>query len=199
MIIMCISRVFGSVSRSGRLFVVGNSALLGSAIAGRRFAFAGPRRGLRSESIDWLRKQVGCLSAHHVVVSGLAIGADTIVHRTALKQGVPQIAVLPSGFDNVYPRKNLGLARDIIKAGGCLVSLLPPGARASRFSFVARNEVIAELGHMLVVPQFEARSGTRHTVNFAQQMGKSIVVQSTDDSGNRLIINSDRFKTLIAK
>ena len=194
--IMCVSRLFGSVSRYGRLFVVGRSALLGSGFASCRFAFAGPRRGLRPDSVTWLRRQVSALGPEHVVVSGLAVGADTIVHRSALERGIPQVAVLPSGFDNVYPRSNLQLARDIVEAGGCLVSLLPPSARPSRSSFVARNEVIAELGRMLVVPQFEARSGTRHTVDFAQQMNKFIVVQSTDASGNQLIINSGAYKTI---
>lgn len=196
---MCVSRLFGSVSRSGRLFVVGRSSLLGSALASRRWAFAGPRRGLRPDSVAWLRRQVSALTPDHVVVSGGAVGADTIVHRSALERGVPQIVVLPCGFDHPYPRSNLGLFRSVLASGGCLVSLLPPSARPSRSSFVARNEVIAELGRGLVVPQFEARSGTRHTVDFAQQMGKTIVVQSTDASGNQLIINSRRYKTLIAK
>lgn len=191
---MCVSRLFGSVSRVGRLFVVGRSALLGSGVS--RVAFAGPRRGLHSDSASWLRQMVGSLGPEAVVVSGLAIGSDTIVHLSALDKGLRQIAVLPSGFDNVYPRSNLRLARDIVEAGGCLVSLLPPSARPSRSSFVARNEVIAELGKVLVVPQFESRSGTRHTVDFAQQMNKFIVVQSTDASGNRLIIDSDDYKTI---
>ena len=186
----------GSVSRVGRLFVVGRSALLSPGLAPVRFAFAGPRRGLRPASVAWLQKQVASLSPDNIVVSGLAVGADSIVHRSALEQGIPQVAVLPSGFDNVYPRRNLRLARDIVEAGGCLVSLLPPAAKASRDTFIARNEVIAELGHMLVVPQFEAHSGTRHTVDFAQQMNKFIVVQPTDASGNQLVINSRRYKTI---
>lgn len=186
----------GSVSRVGRLFVVGRSELLGSSFSGRRFAFAGPRRGLRSGSVAWLRSRVSALTPDHVVVSGGAVGADTIVHECALHNGIPQIVVLPCGFDRLYPRSNVGLFRSVLAAGGCLVSLLPPSSSASRSSFVERNAVIAELGHMLVVPQFEARSGTRHTVDFAQRLGRFIVVQSTDDSGNRLIIDSDKYHTI---
>lgn len=171
---MCVSRLFGSVSRSGRLFVVGNSGLLGSAFAPRRFAVAGAR-DIDSASSAWLREQVDKLTPDHVLVSGLARGADTVAHRRALARGVPQVAVLPSGFDNVYPRSNLGLARDIIKAGGCLVSLLPPQARPSRSSFVERNEVIARLGHMLLVPQCATRSGTMHTVRFARGFGSRVL------------------------
>ena len=176
MIIMCVSRLFGSVSRSGRLFVVGRSELLGSAFAGRRFSFAGSRRGLSSASVSWLRQQVGRLAPdRHVLVAGGAVGADTIAHRAALERGVPQVVVLPCGFDHPYPRSNLALFRSVVAAGGCLVSLLPPSARPSRSSFVERNEVIARLGASLLVPQCAARSGTMHTVRFARAAGVPVL------------------------
>lgn len=174
MILMSTNCCFGSVTRSGRLFVVGNSALIGSNFAFRRFAVAGAR-DIDDASSAWLRQQVDKLTPDHVLVSGLARGADSVAHRRALARGIPQIAVLPSGFDNVYPRSNLRLARDIVEAGGCLVSLLPPEARPSRSSFVARNEIIARLGHMLIVPQCAPRSGTMHTVRFARAAGVRVL------------------------
>ena len=173
---MCVSRLFGSVSRFGRLFVVGRSSLLGSSFAGRRFSFAGSRRGLSSSSVAWLRKQVSCLTPdHHVLVAGGAVGADTVAHRAALELGIPQVVVLPCGFDHPYPRSNLGLFRSVLASGGCLVSLLPPSARPSRSSFVERNEVIARLGASLLVPQCAARSGTMHTVRFARGAGVPVL------------------------
>lgn len=174
--IMCVSRLFGSVSRSGRLFVVGRSSLLGSAFAGRRFSFAGSRRGLSSSSVSWLRQQVSRLAPdRHVLVAGGAVGADTVAHRAALELGIPQVVVLPCGFDHPYPRSNLGLFRSVLASGGCLVSLLPPSARPSRSSFVERNEVIARLGASLLVPQCAARSGTMHTVRFARGAGVPVL------------------------
>ena len=174
--IMCVSRLFGSVSRSGRLFVVGRSSLLGSAFAGRRFSFAGSRRGLSSSSVSWLRQQVARLAPdRHVLVAGGAVGADTVAHRAALELGIPQVVVLPCGFDHPYPRSNLGLFRSVLASGGCLVSLLPPSARPSRSSFVERNEVIARLGASLLVPQCAARSGTMHTVRFARGAGVPVL------------------------
>ena len=173
---MCVSRLFGSVSRSGRLFVVGRSSLLGSAFVGRRFSFAGSRRGLSPESVAWLRAQVARLSPdQHVLVSGGAVGADTIAHRAALERGVPQVVVLPGGFDRPYPRSNLALFRSVLASGGCLVSLLPPSVAPSRSSFVERNEVIARLGASLLVPQCAARSGTMHTVRFARGAGVPVL------------------------
>ena len=168
-----VSRV--SVSPFGRLFVVGNSSLLGSAVASGRVAVAGSRK-IDHEHSALLRAMVDTLDpASNVLVSGLAVGADSVAHRSALARGVPQVAVLPSGFDNVYPRSNLRLARDIVEAGGCLVSLLPPSARPSRSSFVARNEVIARLGRVLFVPQCARASGTMHTVRFARSAGVPVL------------------------
>lgn len=167
MIFMFSSCSLGSVTRSGRLFVVGRSALLGSAFASGRVAVAGSRK-IDHEHSAVLRDMVNTLDpAKNVLVSGLALGADGVAHRAALARGVPQIVVLPSGFDHVTPRSHSALLRDILAAGGCAVSLLPPSARPSRSSFVARNEIIARLGRVLFVPQCAAASGTMHTVRFA--------------------------------
>lgn len=176
MIIMNFNSSLGSVSRVGRLFVVGNSSLLGSAFSGSRFAVAGSRRGLSSESVAWLRARVDSLNpASHVLVSGLALGADSIAHRRALARGVPQIVVLPGGFDCVAPRSNLGLLQSILASGGCAVSLHPPSFRPSASDFVARNRVIAGLAHMLLVPGCASSSGTMHTVRFARAGGVHVL------------------------
>ena len=171
MIIMSINCSLGSVSRTGSLFVVGRSALLGSDFASGRVAVAGSRK-IDHEHSALLRDMVNTLDpAKNVLVSGLALGADGVAHRAALARGVPQIVVLPSGFDRVTPRSHLPLLRSILSAGGCAVSLLPPQASPSRSSFVARNEVIARLGKVLFVPQCASASGTMHTVRFARSAG----------------------------
>ena len=187
------SRVFGSVSRSGGLFVVGRSSLLAPGVS--RVAVAGAR-AIDQDSSRWLENMVDGLGPGCVVVSGLALGADTVAFKSALARGLPCVAVLPSGFDNITPRSNLGLARRIVKAGGALVSEYTPATHATRGSFVARNRIIAELGKFLIVPQFEAKSGTRHTVDFAQQMGKPIVVQNADYSGNQFVLKSTNYLTV---
>ena len=167
------SRVFGgSVGRLGRLFVLGNSALLDS----RRgvVSVAGSRK-IDQEHSALLRAMVDTLNPDtNVLVSGGAVGADSVAHRAALARGVPQVVVLPCGFDKPYPRSNLGLFRSVLASGGCLVSLLPPSSAPSRSSFVERNEVIARLGSCLVVPQCAARSGTMHTVRFALSAGRPV-------------------------
>lgn len=184
---------FGSVSRSGSLFLCGRSSLLGSGVS--RVSVAGAR-AIDQESSLWLEQMVDGLSSGTAVVSGLALGADTVAFKSALARGLPCIAVLPSGFDNITPRANLRLARDIVKAGGLLVSEYAPHTRATPATYVARNRIIAQIGKFLIVPQFEKKSGTRHTVDFAQQEGKLIVVQNQPYSGNSFILKNSRYKTI---
>ena len=180
----------------GSLFVVGNKELLSDSLSSLRFSVSGARQ-IDSSSSDWLRSTVSQLTSEHILVSGLALGSDSIAHQTALQHHIPQIAVLPSGFNNIYPVRNIELAKQIVADGGCLVSQFHPNTRPSRASFVSRNELIAYLGHMLIVPQFEARSGTRHTVDFAQKMNKYIIVQNQHNySGNSFIISSPSYKTI---
>ena len=184
---------FGSVSRVGSLFLCGCSSLLLGGVS--RVSVAGAR-AIDQASSRWLEEMVDGLAPGTAVVSGLALGADTVAFRAALARGLPCVAVLPCGFDNITPRSNLGLARRIVEAGGVLVSEYPPSARATRGRFVARNQIIAELGKILIVPQFEVKSGTRHTVDFAQRANKLIVVQNADYSGNKFVLGSSRYRTV---
>ena len=177
------------------MFIKGNKKLLKSTSG--HFAVAGCRRGLTTQSKKWLQSMVEQLTPENVLVSGLAIGTDTFAHRTALRNHIPQIAVLPSGIQNIYPKQNTRLAEAILADGGCLVSLSPDRASPSRNSFIERNEVIVDLCHMLIVPQFEEHSGTRHTVDFAKAAGKYIIVNSSSTaSGNQFILNNNSYKTI---
>lgn len=184
---------FGSVSRLGSLFLCGRSSLLGASVP--RVSVAGAR-AIDQASSRWLEEMVDGLAPGTAVVSGLALGADTVAFRAALARGLPCVAVLPCGFDNITPRSNLGLARDIVKSGGLLVSEYSPNTRATRATYVARNQIIAQTGKLLIVPQFEVKSGTRHTVDFAQQADKFIVVQNANYSGNQFVLKNPNYRTI---
>lgn len=184
---------FGSVSRLGSLFLCGCSSLLGSSVT--RVSVAGAR-AIDQASSRWLEEMVDGLAPGTAVVSGLALGADTVAFRAALARGLPCVAVLPCGFDNITPRSNLGLAQEIVESGGLLVSEYAPHIRATRSTYVARNRIIAELGKFLIVPQFEVRSGTRHTVDFAQRANKLIVVQNANYSGNQFVLRNTNYFTV---
>ena len=72
-----------------------------------------------------------------VIVSGLAIGIDTIAHTTALNTGLTTISFPGSGLDNsvLHPRTNIKLAQEIINKGGCLISEMDPSWKATLYSF----------------------------------------------------------------
>lgn len=175
----------------------GNLELLTPEKAATRYAFIGARYDVTEGTRAWIRSQMAKLDASvHVAVSGLAIGSDTITHEAAIENGVPQIAVLPSGLRNVYPRQNRRLARRILEDGGALVSLSPDKANPCRNSFLERNKAVIALSHLAVVGQFNWPSGTAQAVNQARKAGKLVVVQNANFTGNRKIIESTQFRTV---
>lgn len=110
-----------------------------------------------------------------VIVSGLALGIDSVAHQAALDAGGRTVAVLPCGLDEVYPSSHTGLARQIVTQGGALVSEYPPKTPAFKTNFVARNRLIAGLGDALLVTEAAVKSGSLHTVNFALAQGKDVL------------------------
>jgi DNA processing protein len=107
------------------------------------------------------------------VVSGLAHGADAASHRGALEGGGLTVAVLGSGPDVAYPPANAGLYRRIAERG-LVLSEMPPGFRAYRWSFPARNRIIAALAEMTVVVEAAERSGSLITSGMAADLGREV-------------------------
>ncbi len=108
-----------------------------------------------------------------VVVSGLAFGIDACAHRGALDAGGKTIAVLGCGPDSPYPAAHRGLWRSIGETGA-VISELPPGSTPWRWSFPARNRVMAALAGMTVVVEAATRSGSLITADLAAEMGRDL-------------------------
>ena len=91
------------------------------------------------------------------IISGLALGIDSIAHSTALEIGLPCIAIPGSGLDKdvLYPRTHLELAESILKHGGLLLSEFEPNTRASPWSFPMRNRIMAGLSHVVLIIEGE--------------------------------------------
>lgn len=111
-----------------------------------------------------------------VIVSGLAMGIDTIAHRAALEAGGRTIAVLGNGLTqkNITPQSNLKLARQIMKSGGLLVTEYSPETEARPHHFPARNRIIAGLGLGTVVVEATAKSGALITAHFALDFNREV-------------------------
>ncbi|MDQ4072508.1 MAG: DNA-processing protein DprA, partial [Actinomycetota bacterium] len=107
------------------------------------------------------------------VVSGLALGVDAAVHRGALAGGGRALAVLAGGADVPYPKTNRALYDRVVQAGA-VVSELPPGQLPHRWSFPARNRIMAGLASLTVVVEAAESSGTLITAEFAAQLGREV-------------------------
>jgi DNA processing protein len=108
-----------------------------------------------------------------VVVSGLAFGIDACAHRGALDAGGRTIAVLGCGPDTPYPAAHRGLWRAISETGA-VISELPPGSTPWRWSFPARNRVMAALAGMTVVVEAASKSGSLITADLAADLGRDL-------------------------
>ena len=115
----------------------------------------------------------GLAAAGVTVVSGLALGIDAAAHRGCLESGGFAVAVLGGGPDVPYPRSNRKLY-DRIAATGLVISEMPPGQRAFRWSFPARNRLMAGLAGMTVVVEATDPSGTLITAQFAEDLNRTV-------------------------
>lgn len=110
-------------------------------------------------------------AAGMTVVSGMALGVDGAAHRGALSVRGRTIAVLAGGPDRPYPPSHRRLYEQLLDQGA-VISERPPGARARRWGFPARNRLIAALCRATVYVEGTHGSGARHTVEFARQIGQ---------------------------
>lgn len=139
----------------------------------------------------------GLSAAGVTVVSGMALGIDSAAHSGALEGGGQTVAVLAGGPERPYPASKRELhAR--IAACGAVISELPPGATARRWSFPARNRIIAALGRLTVVVEAGERSGSLITAGLCLDMGRDVaalpgLVTSPAAAGtNALIVDGAR-------
>lgn len=111
-----------------------------------------------------------------VIVSGLAMGIDGIAHRAALDAGLLTVALPGSGLSSkvLYPRTNLALAREIIDAGGALLSEYEPEFQAAPWAFPQRNRIMAGLTQGTLVIEAEEKSGTLITARLATEYNKNV-------------------------
>ncbi len=111
------------------------------------------------------------------IISGLALGADACAHKAALSAGLHTVAVLGSGVDDasIYPRTNAGLGKDILAAGGLLISEQEDGYRPQLYDFPKRNRIVVGLAHAVLVVEAGPKSGTLITARLATEYNRELM------------------------
>ena len=110
-----------------------------------------------------------------VIVSGLAIGTDITAHMAALACGLPTVAVLPVGIDDVYPRRH-GVAAHKISAspGSALITDYPPGTAPVAYNFLRRNRIIAGISRATILVESKVKGGGMMTARLAFGYGRDV-------------------------
>jgi len=110
------------------------------------------------------------------IISGLALGIDSIAHKAAIHAGLQTIALPGSGLDRsvIHPRSHVGLADQIVASGGGLLSeyddLMPAGV----WAFPRRNRIMAGMCHATLVIEAEKKSGTLITSRLATEYNRDV-------------------------
>ncbi len=152
-----------------KLFYIGDTSLLSR----KKVSVVGTRRPSRYAKEMTFRIAKELAKRGVVVVSGAAMGTDAVAHKGAGAENT--IAVMGNSLDIRYPAVN-GKMIEEIERKGLVLSLYEKNFRATKWSFVVRNEIVVALGEILIVPQADLKSGSMRSVEFALKMGKKIFV-----------------------
>jgi DNA processing protein len=155
------------------LFGRGDPGLLAALDSDGTVTIVGSRRPSRygRELARLLGGEVG--AAGLITVSGMAMGIDSEAHRGALDAGGLTVAVLGTGVDVPYPPRCARLYEEIVERG-LVLGELPSSTAARRWTFPARNRIMAALARMTIVVEARERSGSLITADMAQNLGREV-------------------------
>lgn len=168
------------------LFVKGNIELLNKIPI---VSIAGTRK-ISNYSAKKLEKVVSQLvNRGYGIVSGLALGTDTIANKIAYESGGYSIAIIPSSIFSIEPKSNTQIANNILSNNGTIISE-HYSEITSKSRFINRNRIISGMGTSLLIPEFNEKSGTMHTARFAWKQHKLIFCFNNNSNGVRKLLDS---------
>ena len=162
------------------LYYVGNIELLSS----KSIAIIGTREPEESFALKGRKAALFYAKKGLTVVSGLALGCDTIAHRATLDANGKTIAILPSALDKVLPPQNRGLAREIVNNGGLVISEYSVNSTMNKFNYAQRDRIQSLLTDVALVIQSDDDGGTMIAVRKSLKDGKRVYAIK----GNRLTL-----------
>lgn len=141
--------------------------------SGPRIAIVGSRKVSSYGSAVTKKLSYDLAKAGLTIVSGLALGVDSLSHRGAVEAGGRTIAVLPCSISSIYPRSHTSLARQIISSNSksALISEYDGNSSPMKHHFLARNRIIAGISDALLITEAATRSGSLSTANHALELG----------------------------
>jgi DNA processing protein len=120
-------------------------------------------------------KLIKDLAAQNVtIVSGLAFGVDAIAHKTTIKNNLPTVGVLGHGLDQIYPSEHSGLAKDMIKHGGGLLTEFRSKTKPDKHNFPNRNRIVAGISDATIVIETGIKGGSMITAELANSYNKDV-------------------------
>jgi DNA processing protein len=161
------------------LFCKGDKELLTGL---KSIAVIGTRENTRIGKLIATKTVSNFVSNGFCIVSGLAIGIDTIAHQATIDNAGKTIAVLVD-VEKVSPAKNRGLANDIIESGGLLVSENPPNTNVIPAFFAKRDRIQAGLSLAVFAIETSIDGGTMHAVKTANNLGRNVYVPNAAVAG----------------
>ena len=124
-------------------------------------------------------KIIGGLKGYPIViVSGFAMGIDTIAHKKAMQVGLKTLVFPGSGLsaEAMYPKTNVRLMEEVVDSGGCLISEFEPDFKATQWSFPMRNRLMAGISKAVLIIEAEEKSGTLITARLTTEYNRDLLV-----------------------
>ncbi len=130
-----------------------------------------------------------------VIVSGLAVGIDSIAHHAAIDANLSVVAFPGSGLGEkiIYPRSNYQLAQKILHANGCIISEYPENQNGKSWTFPERNRLMAGIARATLLIEATHKSGSRITARLATEYNRDVfavpgdIFRITSEAPNELI------------
>jgi len=127
---------------------------------------------------DVVKKLISGLKGYPIaIVSGLAVGIDSLSHEAALDAGLCAIAFPGSGISEeaFFPPTSLKLAEKIINSGGCILSEFEPNLKAAFYTFPMRNRLVAGISKAALIIEAQEKSGTLITARMALDYNREVL------------------------
>lgn len=109
-----------------------------------------------------------------MIISGLAFGIDAIAHKAAIKNNLLTVGVLAHGLDQIYPYEHSGLAKEMIRHSGGLLTEFRNKTKPDKHNFPTRNRIVAGISDATIVIETAIKGGSMITAELANGYNKDV-------------------------